>query len=237
MKAAWIALALVIALFLGGCAKQHACEKPFIIVDGQCCTDADRNLVCDKDEGIEEPLSEPEVTGYTITTEKDSYAVGEEIKFVGEFESDLYGVTSVGTPILPLLYMKDGTEWIQIDYRKGRNSINCEDVKKEAEMIERYSPGESKYCGAYVKAGMPAPQCVKFNPKSVYTWDQQTAKFDNIDCEGPPEMFCFAGMEAAKPGVYKAEFSYTTVCTQDAETYALITGDMNTIETNEFTIA
>lgn len=53
MKTAWIALVLVIALFLAGCScsPQELCAPPSIPAENGCCIDNNGNGVCDRNEG------------------------------------------------------------------------------------------------------------------------------------------------------------------------------------------
>jgi hypothetical protein len=42
-------LIFIVVIFISGCAAE-VCEKPYIMQGGKCCTDKDRNKICDKDE-------------------------------------------------------------------------------------------------------------------------------------------------------------------------------------------
>lgn len=235
MKASWIVLALVIVLFLAGCAKQYDCEKPFIIVDGGCCTDANKNLACDKDETPIEAPSEPEVTGYTIKTKKDSYAIGEEVKFVGEFESDLYAQTWKPDINPPEIYKKEGSSWTRI-YTYQIPYFTCEEydaiqTEKGKECMNLFNEMEQTKMGS-VTANAPAPMCIKIDTKNIWVWDQKAAKEEDRNCEQGSADYtldqCYAGMKNTLPGEYKAKFSFFTAdnCV-----------DRIQLETNKFTIA
>lgn len=65
MKTTYIALALLLVALIIGCSSQDktvsdggekiVCEKPYIVVNGDCCLDDNNNNLCDKNEIAKKP--------------------------------------------------------------------------------------------------------------------------------------------------------------------------------------